>query len=500
MHGHVLIGYGSNLRALLSSYVGVKSVRVWVILVGRLCFVLFILVSVLIGCGERSSSPDTQIRPAEQREVTIQATAIPTPTVDDNLSGFHFGIGGETSDLFQLAQGRYVLLLEVTGNDRFLAPDTWRIELFRILEDVVLLDRSGRGVSGRSSGGFLIENAAWELWFRLNVGDDARWTVTLRRVGDLPSTTPIPQAKAQTTEDPQPTPALRVAQTETPTRGSTAPLTPAPQPTPAPASKPTLTEAPTRASTPPLSPTPQPTSTPQTFQSCQEIPEPLIVVDTQGRRAVPRDLVPSAPDGDNDGFACGGQLGLAPTPTPEPKRAPPPTPAPQVFQSCQDVPESLVVVDTQGRRAVPRNLVPSAPDGDNDGFACGGQLELAPTQASTQRIETLRNAVSLEFTLTMLPSIQTAAAYAEQRDWRRSGDYMELAAGSCDLARDAVAEIARLSAESVWDSVASHLSRACRAYWSVARALHSGNIDAAARSLDTATTALQRATGLVPFF
>ncbi len=77
---------------------------------------------------------------------------------------------------------------------------------------------------------------------------------------------------------------------------------------------------------------------------------------------------------------------------------------------------------------------------------------------------------------------------------------MELAAGGCDLSQDAVAEIARLSPEFVWDTVNSHLGRACRGYWNIANALHRGNIDAAARSLDDATTTLQRATALVPLF
>ena len=77
---------------------------------------------------------------------------------------------------------------------------------------------------------------------------------------------------------------------------------------------------------------------------------------------------------------------------------------------------------------------------------------------------------------------------------------MELEAGSCDLARDAVAEIASLSAESVWDSVAFHHGSACHAYWSVASALHSGNLDAAVRLLDTASTARQRAISLVLLF
>ena len=377
-------------------------------------------------------------------------TPTPTPASKPALSVRFAATGGARSEVFQLAVGRYELVLAINGNDRRFAVDSWKLELFRLPDDVVLLEGSGHGVSTRARGELSIEDASWNLWFRLDVGDDAGWNVKIRRIGELPTPSPRPARSPRPTATPRPTPT--------------------------------------------------PTPTPQTFQSCQDVPESLVVVDTKGRRAVPRDLVPSAPDGDNDGFACGGQLGFAPTPKPQLTRTPPPTRTPRTFESCQDVPESLIVVDTQGRRAVPRNLVPSAPDGDNDGFACGGQLELVPKPASTKRIQALRDTVSLEFTLTILPSIQTAAAYAEQRDWRRSGDYVELAAGSCDLAHDAVAEIASLSPESVWDSVVSHLGRACRAYWNVASALHAGNIDAAARSLDTATAALQRATSLVSLF
>ena len=168
-----------------------------------------------------------------------------------------------------------------------------------------------------------------------------------------------------------------------------------------------------------------------TFQSCQSVPESLIVIDTQGRPAVPRHLVPTAPDGDDDGFACGGQLKLErksvalETPAPDSPRVVEtesrkirftptnetygqcrarypyshfedcnqdydflmrfwlanmaPITVAQSFQTCREVPEMLIVIDTQGRRAVPRALVPSASDGDDDGFACGGQLEVVPT-------------------------------------------------------------------------------------------------------------------------
>ena len=62
----------------------------------------------------------------------------------------------------------------------------------------------------------------------------------------------------------------------------------------------------------------------------------------------------------------------APTRTPRPTR----TPSPQItYAACDDVPTHLLRLDTQGRVAVERALVPSQPDGDSDGFACGDQLE-----------------------------------------------------------------------------------------------------------------------------
>ena len=66
--------------------------------------------------------------------------------------------------------------------------------------------------------------------------------------------------------------------------------------------------------------------------------------------------------------ACFQRAAPVPTPTPIPFR-------PGTYRSCEAVPNSHLRLDTQGRVAVRRNLVPTQPDSDNDGFACGGQLE-----------------------------------------------------------------------------------------------------------------------------
>ena len=100
---------------------------------------------------------------------------------------------------------------------------------------------------------------------------------------------------------------------------------------------------------------------------------------------------------------------LAPTAAPQPMATPNPTAAPQptptlpptstptpqiTYAACDDVPTHLLRLDTQGRVAVDRQLVPDQPDGDSDGFACGDQLEhrreavaaytAAPTATSTR--------------------------------------------------------------------------------------------------------------------
>ena len=66
------------------------------------------------------------------------------------------------------------------------------------------------------------------------------------------------------------------------------------------------------------------------------------------------------------------------TPTSQPTAAPRLTPTPTVqvtYSTCDDVPTYLLRLDTQGRIAVEGRFVPSQPDGDGDGFACGDQLE-----------------------------------------------------------------------------------------------------------------------------
>ena len=91
---------------------------------------------------------------------------------------------------------------------------------------------------------------------------------------------------------------------------------------------------------------------------------------------------PHAGRHDAHGYGSGRSGGPESTPaakaTPAPTRTPRPTrtPSPQItYAACDDVPTYLLRLDTQGRVAVERALVPSQPDGDSDGFACGDQLE-----------------------------------------------------------------------------------------------------------------------------
>lgn len=74
---------------------------------------------------------------------------------------------------------------------------------------------------------------------------------------------------------------------------------------------------------------------PGTYRYCEVVPNRHLTLDAQGRVAVPRHLVPTQPDGDGDGFACGGQLEhkrrlVVPTPTPRPTPTPTSSPTPTV--------------------------------------------------------------------------------------------------------------------------------------------------------------------------
>ena len=123
------------------------------------------------------------------------------------------GNGGAISEVFQRGAGRHEIALAIDGNDRRFAPDDWQFELFRHLGNELVLEGSGRGAADQWRGEVLITDASWDLWFQLDVGDDASWRVTLKRIGDAPMPTP------QTTTAPQQTPTSAVA-------------TPTPQPPP----------------------------------------------------------------------------------------------------------------------------------------------------------------------------------------------------------------------------------------------------------------------------
>ena len=129
---------------------------------------------------------------------TPTATATPTPSRAPALgtSARFASKGGARSEVFQLVAGRYELALAVDGNGR----DPWRLELFRRQGDVLLLEGAGEGASVRGHSELLVEDSSWDLWFRLDVGDDSSWSVALKRVGELPPpesrSQPIPASTA----------------------------------------------------------------------------------------------------------------------------------------------------------------------------------------------------------------------------------------------------------------------------------------------------------------
>lgn len=106
-------------------------------------------------------------------------------------------------------------------------------------------------------------------------------------------------------------------------------------------------------------PAPAPTLRPGTYARCEDVPNGRLRIDSQGRVAAPRSLVPSQPDGDGDGFACGGQLEhkrhlVTPTPTPRPAATRNPTSAATTQKPVvSDVPRRV----SEGVRYTPTNQV-----------------------------------------------------------------------------------------------------------------------------------------------
>ena len=164
-----------------------------------------------------------------QRDPSPEATAISTttsgessqtpPPASDSYSDFG-GSGGTTIDVSHVDAGHYAISVVIAGNDRRLASDAWKLEIFRRPGDELVFEGAGRGVAASWRGEMLIEDASWNLWIRLDVGDDASWRVMLERIGDLPppSSQPDPTPVSTTTPPPTLTPTpTAVAPTPTPT-------------------------------------------------------------------------------------------------------------------------------------------------------------------------------------------------------------------------------------------------------------------------------------------
>ena len=143
------------------------------------------------------------------------------------------GRGGAISEVFERGAGRHEIALAIDGNDRRFAPDDWKFELFRHIGNELILEGSGREAADQWRGEVLVTDATGDFWFRIDVGDNANWRVTLTRIGDAPVPTP------QTTAAAHPTPtAAAAAPTAVPTPTRTPAPTPTARPTPTPQSPP----------------------------------------------------------------------------------------------------------------------------------------------------------------------------------------------------------------------------------------------------------------------
>ena len=212
---------------------------------------------------QRDATPRAAATSATTSEESSQS---PSPA-SDAYSDFS-GSGSTTIGVSHGDAGRYAISVVIDGNDRRLARDAWKLEIFRRPGDELVLEGSGRGVAASWRGELPIEDASWNLWFRLDVGADASWRVTLERIGDLPPPGSRPDPTPASTTAPQPTPAptsTAAVPTPTPTPTPTATVpTPTPTPTPT-AAAPTPTSTPTpTAAVPSPTPTPTPAAAPPT--------------------------------------------------------------------------------------------------------------------------------------------------------------------------------------------------------------------------------------------
>ncbi len=256
-----------------------------------------------------------------QRDPSPEATAISTttsgessqtpPPASDSYSDFG-GSGGTMIDVSHVDAGHYAISVVIAGNDRRLASDAWKLEIFRRPGDELVFEGAGRGVAASWRGEMLIEDASWNLWIRLDVGDDASWRVMLERIGDLPPPSSQPDPTPVSTTTPPPT--------LTPTPTAVAP-TPTPTPTAA-APTPTLIPTPTV-----VAPTPTPTPTPTAAAPTPTlIPTPTVVAPTPTPTPTPTAAAPTPTPTPTATVAA-----PTPTPTPTPTAAPPTptaTPAP----------------------------------------------------------------------------------------------------------------------------------------------------------------------------
>ena len=117
--------------------------------------------------------------------------------------------------------------------------------------------------------------------------------------------------------------------------------------------------------------------------------------------------------------------------------------------------------------------------------------------SSNPQIAELSLYVSQQFT-NMTGEVTSAAVCADFGDYACAGDFMWEAARYCALALDAIRQIARLSPNPAWDTVAHHTETAWVRYRETAQHLWDGEINAASDALDASTNALVAALAAMP--
>lgn len=154
------------------------------------CFMILVILGIVavVACsavvgfniGTASESPSITPTPTVTPRPTVAIstyTPVPAQTVQPGSVLKLEGVG-ESTGFLAMESGIYTVRLTVVGNDRRFAPDTYEFNIGANAAEFVL---EGRDRTAMVSGRYTVHESGERAW-TINVGDDARWTVTFEPV------------------------------------------------------------------------------------------------------------------------------------------------------------------------------------------------------------------------------------------------------------------------------------------------------------------------------